>query len=234
MAATDYDFFTSRTDIIARALRLVGAIGEGDPVNAEQNAAAVLALNQLVKSWQNKNVFLWTVKTLTMPFVASTASYTLPAIPSTEPAILWVDRAFYRDSVGHDGLELAIIPYREYQEIVDKAAPGRPSLMALNCQPSPTAYFWPVPNAADTLFYEAVTRLQDWDNSATNSGFDPRWDLALTHGLAHELAPENGITSVAELQIFERRADRSFTEAKGGHIEHTTRTHVRSAFPRRH
>lgn len=229
MAATEYDFYSTRTDIIERALRLVGAIGEGDPATAEQTGTAILALNQIVKDWQNDHVFLWSVELLTLALVAGQEDYTLP----NDPAVMWIDRAFYRDSAGHDTSELEVIQYRDYADIVDKAASGRPTVLALDSKYSPTAYVWPVPTETDDLYYVAVTRLKDWESASGNSGFDPRWDLALTHALASELAPEHGITKIGELQIFEQRAARAYLRAKGGNREHVTRTHVRSAFPRR-
>lgn len=226
MAATDYDFQSSRTDIIQRALQIVGAIGYGDPVSAEHSAAAVIALNQIVKAWQNEHIYLWTVAPLEITLVVGQEDYALPS----DPAVLWIERAYFRNSSNQDSPELQIVEYSDYLAIVDKASQGTPLLLALDSQPSPTAYLWPVPNEAKTLYCETVRKLKDWDAPDEHGDFDGRWDLALTWALAAELAPENGIRA-NELLAIQKTAGVEFLKAKGGNREHVTRTSIRSAFP---
>lgn len=228
MAVADYDFLSTRTDIITRALRLVGALGDDDSPTASQQANATLALNQVVKSWQSKHIFLWTTQEGNLTLVPAQEDYALP----TDPPIRWIDKAFYRDASSKDAPELEVVPYNEYLSIIDKAASGKPGVLALNTDPVPTVYLWPVPNEAHTIHYTGIEALPDFDAATSTGGFNAKWGLALTYALATELGPENGL-SVSEVKSYKDRADEEFGIAKGGDRERVTRTHVRGAFSRR-
>lgn len=62
MALSDYDFNTTRNEIIERAYRIIGKLDPGDTLPGDMMVQAVIALNSLVKSWQSKHVFLWTLR----------------------------------------------------------------------------------------------------------------------------------------------------------------------------
>ena len=68
-----FDWTLSRDQIIKAALQKLGVVqsGDGNDPTAQQITDASLALNLMVKSWQNKGVFLWTVEWVTKTFSAS-------------------------------------------------------------------------------------------------------------------------------------------------------------------
>lgn len=66
-----FDWTLTRDEIITAALQKLGAIQAGDTPSAAQVTAAATALNLMVKSWQNKGVFLWTVEWVTKTLSAS-------------------------------------------------------------------------------------------------------------------------------------------------------------------
>lgn len=65
------DWQLTRDEIISAALQKLGVIQAGDTPTAAQVTAASTALNLMVKSWQNKEVFLWTVEWVTKTLSAS-------------------------------------------------------------------------------------------------------------------------------------------------------------------
>lgn len=69
----NFDWTLSRDGIIKAALQKLGVIqsGDGNDPTATQITDAATALNLMVKSWQNKGVFLWTVEWVTKTFSAS-------------------------------------------------------------------------------------------------------------------------------------------------------------------
>lgn len=54
-----YDFLSDRDSLIRGALRIVGALAEGQTPSTQQYQDAAEALNYLVKSWQAEGVPLW-------------------------------------------------------------------------------------------------------------------------------------------------------------------------------
>ena len=68
-----FDWQLSRDQIITAALQKLGVVqsGDGNAPTANQITDAATALNLMVKSWQNKGVFLWTVEWVTKTLSAS-------------------------------------------------------------------------------------------------------------------------------------------------------------------
>lgn len=69
--STNYN--ETRSSIIARALRIVGAASRGKVISAEATAEASAALNALVKSLTNENIYLHSREWLTQTLTASSS-----------------------------------------------------------------------------------------------------------------------------------------------------------------
>lgn len=216
MATTDYDFRLTRRQIIERALRLIGAIDFDGAMSAEQEAAAAIALNAMVKEWQNENVFLWTLVQSSVSLAASTKTYAI----EDDPAIIDISSAFTRD--GSDDTPLDVISWTEYFQIPDKDSPGVPTCVAIDYQNPSTLYVWPVPTDASLdLHYLGIAKLKDMDTDGAYPDFDARWVNALTWGLAVDLAPEYSLP-IAERQSLARDFDTKFARARKGNVPRVT------------
>jgi hypothetical protein len=224
MAASEYDFNVTRTEIIERAYRIIGKLSVGDTLSAEMLSQAIIALNSMVKSWQSKHVFLWTVREFTQSLSAGIASYSLAA---SDPPIYAIDRAYLR--IDNMDRSVDVASWRQYVDIVRKDAPGDPSVVALNSQLVPTMYVWPVPTQTRTLYYTGVVKLKDFDTAGGNPDFPVRYVEALTFGLAHKLACEYGL-SIAERRELERQYQSEFAEAKTGERERAEFEFVEGAY----
>lgn len=210
MAASDYDFNVTRNEIIERAYRIIGKGSMSEPVSAEMFSQAIVALNSMIKSWQSKHVFLWTLKEFFQTLTAGQASYSLAA---SDPPVYAIDRAYLRyDNIDH---LVDVASWRQYVDIPDKTSAGDPSVVALNTAITPTLYTWPVPQQTRTLYYTGIVKLKDFDTAGGNADFPVRYVEAITFGLAHKLAFEYGLPIPMQREL-ERQFQAEFGEAKSG------------------
>lgn len=213
MPLSDYDFNVTRNEIIERAYRIIGKNSIGEPLSGEMMTQAIIALNSMVKSWQSKHVFLWTIQDFTQSLTASVASYSLAA---SDPAVYAIDRAYLRiDNIDNP---CTVASWRQYWDIPDKTSSGDPTIVALNTNITPTLYVWPVPTQTRSLRFSALVKLKDFDTAGGNPDFPVRYLDALTFGLAHALSFEYGIP-LAERRELERQYQAAFQEAKSGERE---------------
>jgi hypothetical protein len=213
MALSEYDFNVTRNEIIERAYRIIGKHSMGETVSGEMLTQAVIALNAMVKAWQSRNCFLWTLREFTQTLSANIASYSLAAV---DPPILAIDSAYLRINNLDEPVDVA--SWRQYVDIPDKTAKGDPTVLALNTAITPTLYVWPVPTQTRTLYCSAIVRLKDFDTAGGNPDFPVRYIEALTYGLAHALSYEYGLP-LAERRDLENQAIKTFQEAKVGDRE---------------
>jgi hypothetical protein len=213
MAASDYDFNATRNEIIERAYRIIGKLSVGETLSGDMYSQAVIALNSMIKSWQSKHVFLWTIREFTQTLTTGQASYSLA---STDPAVYAIDRAYLRiDNIDNP---CDVASYRQYVDIPDKTSKGDPSIVALNGLITPTMYVWPVPTQTRTLYYTGIVKLKDFDTAAGNGDFPVRYIEAITFGLAHKLSYEYGLP-IQQSRELERQYQAEFGEAKSGERE---------------
>ena len=57
--SNSHDYNLTGTLIIREALELIGAVGAGDVVSAEDQSTCLRSLNMMVKAWQNEGIGLW-------------------------------------------------------------------------------------------------------------------------------------------------------------------------------
>ena len=207
------DFIQTRDDIIKAALRKIGAVAPGDSPTAAEVTDASNALNSMVLSWQNEDIFLWSLSDDTVSMVASTANYTL------DSDVLDISDAFIRDSDNYD-TPVDIITREEYKGFGDKTTETtKPSMMYVDYQlAAPVAYMYPVPSATHTLHFTKVQRVQDFDVASNNPDFPVRWSQALIYGLAASLSHEYGL-SVEERTGLYQIAEVEKTRAKAADEE---------------
>ena len=82
-------YSTTRDDIIKRALRLIGALAQGETPTATQVTEAAVALNGLVKAWAADGMPLWAITEKTIPFVSGQRVYTLSAPKPLKVLQVW-------------------------------------------------------------------------------------------------------------------------------------------------
>lgn len=193
------DFSISRDDIIKRALRLVGALAQGETPTTDQVTEAAIALNGLVKAWQADGMPLWAIKTYSIPLVANTSVYRIGVGQSVNtPKPLKVIQAWNHNTTSKVDIPMRIISRQEYNILGNKTSTGNPIQVYydpqnaygdLNVFPVPTT----VEQASNTINIVYQRPFEDFDASADTPDFPQEWYDAVTYGLACRLAPEYGV-----------------------------------------
>lgn len=182
----------------------------------------------MVKSWQNRGVFLWQEYVYTVNTVAGTSNY---ATPTAFP-FLSIDKAYIRDD--SNDIPLEIISFRKYQDVLDKSEQGFPSRLAHDNR-SGLIYLHEVPDSIYALYALGIVKLKDWDTTGASGGDLPdRFLQALIFGLAYSLSFEYPV-SAGDRRELKQFADQEFQTAKNMDMSLNTDDckHVASNFPNR-
>lgn len=216
MAASDYDFNLTRTQIIQRAFRIVGVISPGQSLSGNQEEQGRIILNSMVARWQKDHIFLWTQDHVTQALSDGVGSYALP----TDPQVLSVDTAFLRRTTGSntDDTPLDIKSWREYQEEPAKTTSGDPTYICVDLSTtSGTIYTYPIvsDSTAKSLFMLCTVKLKDFDLSTANPDLRSEWLDALSYGLASDLCDEYTL-SISERSYITDKAKGYYKTVKKG------------------
>ena len=187
------DYSQTRDDIIKRALRLIGALAQGESPTTDQVTEAAVALNGLVKAWEADGMPLWAIKERTITLQATNNTYTL-----TTPKPLKVIQAWYRNTTSNVDVPMRVITRDEYNRLGNKSSAGTPIQVYYEPRRDDgVLHVFPTPSATDAanvsihIVYQAP--FDDFDKATDTPDFPQEWYDAVTYGLATRLAPEYGL-----------------------------------------
>lgn len=144
------------------------------------------SLNLLLADWANRGLNLWTFEEGSVPLVAGTATYNLPA--DTVDIIEHV----LRTGTGSQQSDLTMTrtSVSTYAMIPNKTATGRPLQLLVTRGIVPSVTVWPVPDQTNvyTLRYWRLRRLQDAGSGVNTPDVPFRFLPALVAGLAYHIA----------------------------------------------
>jgi hypothetical protein len=223
MTATEYDFSVTRTQILERAFRQIGALSLGETMSSDQEVQGNLVLNTIVKSWQSLRTFLWTTSTFTEPLTAAIGTYPLP----TSPSFVSIDRGYLRDTSSYD-TEIKKISLQEFYSIPDKTSQGTPTYYSTDLT---SLFLWPIPLTSSTwsFFGVGISKLKDWDTAGATGEFPAKWINALVYSVAYDLSTEYGIP-INERMMLKQSAQEAFQMARNGTEELSNNCYTRGAF----
>jgi hypothetical protein len=171
------------------------------------------SLNLLFADWANRGLNMWTFEEGTIPLLAETASYALPAdtVDLLEHVV--------RTGSGTDAVDttLARISVSTYANIPIKTLAGPPlNVMIKRGAAQPSVTVWPVPDTSDlyTLVYWRMRRIQDAGGGTTTMDVPFRFVPALVAGLAYYLALKIP-TALERLPILKTQYDEAWMLAEG-------------------
>src|SRR5574343_318161 len=98
------NFSITRDQLIAGALRIAGAVQQGESPTSTQVTEAAEALNMLVKSWQPDGLQLWVTKEYTLTLTSNTSSYTI-----STPKLLRVIQAYNHNTSSNVDIPMRVI-----------------------------------------------------------------------------------------------------------------------------
>lgn len=220
-------YSATRDNIIKRALRIIGAIGQGETPTTNATTEASQALNDLVKEWQADGMQMWKYKlSNAITYVASTKTYTIGvgATGSNQVAPLKVVQAFNRNTSSNLDQPLLILTRQEYAILGNKSSTGTPNQVHY-FPPGPpstemvgTLTVYPVPdsNAASTLnlYVVGMFPLEDFDAASDLADFPSFYYNALCWGLADQLSYEYGVP-FAQQSMISKKAEFHLEKAQG-------------------
>jgi len=206
--AFTYNYRAGRAKILARAFRIVGAIGATQVLSSAKTNQGSQILNDLIQSWAGDLTLLWHLTEGDINTVIGQATIDLSA---ESPPILDIEQMMVEDS--NFEIPVEIISWPRYKEIKDKAATGRPTHAALIPGVTPTLKLYPTPDAVYTLNYLAATKPPDYDSTGADEDYVPLFERALAYGVAEDLADEYGKSETEKSRI-ERKAAQALARAK--------------------
>lgn len=191
--------YTNR-EICTDALRKIGVVALDETATAEEIETARTALDRLLKSWQNRDIEIWTKASQTVTLTTS-ASYTLDPVRP-----LSIDNVNLKRS----GIETPMcrMTRDEYDTLPDKTSTGLPTQFYYDRQrESALLYIWPVLSSASGETLEITYTREIEDVVLTEAADVPgEWYDAVVYGLASRLIDDFGIGEPKASRIMQRAA----------------------------
>jgi hypothetical protein len=217
-ATSNYN--NTRDQIITRALRIVGAIGQGETPDTDAITDATWALNDLIAELNTDGMPLWNLSVITCtPLVLGTATYSIGEGATFDfPAPLKVLQAYLHDTSTEYDTPVLLIDHQRYLLLGTKSQQGVPNQLFYQTpraiQASGELYgevtLYPTPDAYTVANKELVLHVQkpldDFDVAGDTLDFPPYWINSLVWLLAAALAYEYGL-GLAERSMIAKKAE---------------------------
>jgi hypothetical protein len=191
-------------DQINRALRLLGILAEGETPSAETSADALVALNQMIESWNTERLSVF--NTVDQVFNWPAGEYIRTLGPTgdfvgTRPVLL-DDATYYRDPGTNVSFGIKFINQQQYDGIAVKTVTSTyPQVIWVNMEyPNITMTIYPKPTRLVEWHFISVEELSQPASLSTDLYFPPGYLRAFAYNLACELAPEFGVEPSPQVQ----------------------------------
>ena len=184
-------------DQINRSLRLLGVLAEGETPAASVSQDALMALNQMIDSWNTERLSTFVTQDQTFLWPAGFISRTLG--PSGDfvglRPILMDDATYYRDPGTNVSFGIKFINQQQYDGIAVKTVTSTyPQVCWVNMGfPDITLTVYPKPTRELEWHFISVEELDRPADLATVMYYPPGYLRAFTYNLAMEFAPEFGV-----------------------------------------
>lgn len=183
---------------------MLGVLAEGETPSASVSADALMALNQMIDSWNTENLSIFATTDQTIVWPAGQATRTLgPSgnLPGTNTRPVTLDDSTYY-VVNGISYQIQIVGDEQYSEIAVKTiqSPYPSVIYVNNSYPDMTLTLYPVPTQALTFHFLGPTVLDQPATLATELSFPPGYLRAFVYNLALEIAPEFGIDPAKDIR----------------------------------
>jgi hypothetical protein len=188
---------------IERALRLLGVLAEGETPSAATSQDALMALNQMIDSWQTERLSVFSTQDQIFTWPAGLISRTLG--PSGDfiglRPILLDDSTYFRAPT-NVSYGIKFINQQQYNGIAVKTVTSTyPQVMWVNMTfPNIEMYVYPRPTQDLEFHFVSVEELNNPANLSTVLYYPPGYLRAFTYNLAMEFAPEFGVEPSPQVQ----------------------------------
>ena len=195
---------TSAGDQINGALRLIGMLAEGETPSAATSQDALVAMNQMIDSWNTERLSVFSTQDQIFTWPASTQSRTLGPTGNfvgNRPVLL-DDATYFRDAATNVSYGIKIINQQQYNGIAVKTVTSTyPQVMWVNMTyPDIEMYVYPVPLRPLEWHFVSIEELTQPAVLATTLSFPPGYLRAFKYNLACEIAAEFGVEPSPQVQ----------------------------------
>lgn len=199
-------------DIIDGALRLIGQIAEGEVASAETSQDALLAMNQMIDSWNTEKLMIYNTQDQVFTWPADQISRTLGPtgdFVGNRPVLL-EDSTYFRDASTNVSFGIKMINQQQYNGIAVKTVTSTyPQVMWINMDfPNIQMTIYPKPTRDLEWHFVSVDEIVQPVTLATQLYLPPGWLRAFRYNLACEFAPEFGVEpspTVARIAMTSKR-----------------------------
>ncbi len=193
---------TTALQLVTSALRKLGAVAAGEAPDADEQADALAALNQIVESWNLQGLALYRRENVAYSLVPSQQVYTIGSGANFNGARpITMNGAF----VTRGGIDYPLEPLTQAQwnEILQKSQESQlPEAVYYEPTfPDGTLRFWPVPLEALTVTLAINMQLGAVADINDDLAFPPGYERALVYALAVDLAPEYPAVTLSQRVI---------------------------------
>jgi hypothetical protein len=184
-------------DQINRSLRLLGVLAEGETPSASVSQDALMALNQMIDSWNTERLAVFCTQDQIFTWPAGEYIRTLG--PSGDfvglRPVLLDDATYYRDPGTNVSFGIKFINQQQYDGIAVKTVTSTyPQVIFVNMGfPDVTMSIYPRPTRDLEWHFVSVQELDRPANLTTVMYYPPGYLRAFTYNLAMEFAPEFGV-----------------------------------------
>jgi len=184
-------------DLINGALRLIGQLAEGETPSAATSADALLAMNQMIDSWNTERlsvfstqdqVFTWPVDEITRT-LGPTGDFV-----GNRPVRL-DDATYYRDPSTNVSFGIKFINQQQYNGIAVKTVTSTyPQVIFVNeTYPDVSMTIYPKPTRSLEWHFISIEPLTQPATLATDFALPPGYLRAFRYNLAMEISAEFGV-----------------------------------------
>lgn len=234
-ASTNY--YTTREDITKRAMRIIGAISQGETPSATAITEANITLNEIFKEWQADGLQLWKTTTAVLSGYTTNTVAALMGVGATwnTTPFLKLHSAYYTNTASGTDTPLTIITRDEYIKLSPKTQYSTPTSVyyrppnakdsaALSGNLSATVYFYPGLStsflAANSVTLFGTLPLMDFDASSDQPDIPDYMINALVWALADQLAYEYGValgerSMITKKAMFHKAVALSYDQEEG-------------------
>jgi hypothetical protein len=191
-------------DQIVRALRLLGVIAEGETPSAATSQDALIALNQMIDSWNTERLSVYSTQDQVFTWPTNEITRTLGPtgdFVGNRPVLL-DDATYYRDAGTNVSYGIKFINQDQYNGIAVKTVTSTyPQVIFVNMTfPNIEMFIYPRPTRDLEWHFISVQELNQPALLSTNLAFPPGYLRAFVYNLACELAPEFGVEPTPQVQ----------------------------------
>jgi hypothetical protein len=188
---------------IERALRLLGVLAEGETPSAATSQDALMALNQMIDSWQTERLSVFSTQDQIFTWPAGLISRTLgPSGDFVGLRPILLDDSTYFRAPTNVSYGIKFINQQQYNGIAVKTVTSTyPQVMWVNMTfPNIEMYVYPRPTQDLEFHFVSVEELNNPANLSTILYYPPGYLRAFTYNLAMEFAPEFGVEPSPQVQ----------------------------------